>query len=174
MARWRHLTATTRMHFAAIFVMQICVTHEWFFTKEYNSVSQSIVVVVVKWRDVLSSNNTRRKSIDNKLQSNRLSEYRLTMLGITLLQPPWQAISWASDSWARRAGTSQWARGLGKGRSHISLPTVPRVLRLWEAVNNVICMPRPRQLRGVRGHEVDFVIVCCKISTNQKLPFRRV
>ena len=30
----RHLTTTTRMHFAAMFVMQICVTHERFFTKE--------------------------------------------------------------------------------------------------------------------------------------------
>ena len=27
---WRHLTSTTRMHFAAIFVMQMCVTHERF------------------------------------------------------------------------------------------------------------------------------------------------
>ena len=26
--------ATTRMHFAAIFVMQLCVTHERFFSKE--------------------------------------------------------------------------------------------------------------------------------------------
>ena len=33
-ACWRHLTTTTRMHFAAIFVLQICVTHEWFFTKD--------------------------------------------------------------------------------------------------------------------------------------------
>ena len=31
---WRHLTTTTRMHFAAIFVMQICVTHQRLFTKE--------------------------------------------------------------------------------------------------------------------------------------------
>ena len=49
-ARWRHLTTTTRMHFAAIFVMQICVTHERFFTKEknteHNSFPQSILVVV--------------------------------------------------------------------------------------------------------------------------------
>ena len=28
------LQLRTRMHFAAIFVMQICVTHQWFFTKE--------------------------------------------------------------------------------------------------------------------------------------------
>ena len=52
-AWWRHLTTTTRMHFAAIFVMQICVTHERFFTKEkteYNSLPQSILVLVVKWR----------------------------------------------------------------------------------------------------------------------------
>ena len=37
-AWWRHLTTTTRMHFSAIFVMQICVTHERFFLKEALSV----------------------------------------------------------------------------------------------------------------------------------------
>ena len=53
-ARWRHLTTATRMHFAAIFVMQICVTHERLFTKEnyteYNSLPQSILILVDKWR----------------------------------------------------------------------------------------------------------------------------
>ena len=47
-ALWRHLTTTTRMHFA------VRVTHERFFTKEkrteYNSLPQSILGVEVKWR----------------------------------------------------------------------------------------------------------------------------
>ena len=39
------------MHFAVIFVMQICVTHERFFTKEkknteYDSLLQGILVLV--------------------------------------------------------------------------------------------------------------------------------
>ena len=50
---WRHLTTTTRMHFAAIFVVQICVTHERFFTKEdntkYNSLPRSQTMTSCKW-----------------------------------------------------------------------------------------------------------------------------
>ena len=45
---------TTRMHFATIFVMQICVTHEQFSSQkkniEYNSLPQSILVLVIKLR----------------------------------------------------------------------------------------------------------------------------
>ena len=55
--RLRHLSTNTRMHFVAIFVMQICVTHERFFTKEkkdteYNSVPQRIMVVekILYWQ----------------------------------------------------------------------------------------------------------------------------
>ena len=33
-ARWRHLTKTTRMHFAATYFMQNCVAHKWCFTGE--------------------------------------------------------------------------------------------------------------------------------------------
>ena len=68
-AWWRHSTTTTRMHFAAIFVMQchareifvwrdrlgegsLHTLHRRFFRKntEYSSLPQSILVVVVKWR----------------------------------------------------------------------------------------------------------------------------
>ena len=49
-AWWHNLTTATRMHFAAIFVMQICVTHERNLlhkreTTEYNSWPQSILVL---------------------------------------------------------------------------------------------------------------------------------
>ena len=41
-----HLTATTRMHFAAIFVKQICVKHERFFIKE----KIPNTIACLKWR----------------------------------------------------------------------------------------------------------------------------
>ena len=53
-AWWRHMTTTTRMYFAAIFVMQMLSRTSDSSQKEknteYNSLPQSILVLVVEWR----------------------------------------------------------------------------------------------------------------------------
>ena len=80
-AWWRLLTTTTRMHFAVLFVMQIYVTHEWFFTKEnywiQYSLPQSILVPVVKWRHhtnaLLGTVIQQRSDTHNKWMTCRVS-----------------------------------------------------------------------------------------------------